>query len=419
MEELSAVCGNREGAAMDDKLYYQDAYLQSFEAEIVKRGAEENGQPYVVLTQTAFYPTGGGQPCDLGTLGNRQVTDVEEVAGEIRHRLDAPIAEDVTKVAGQIDWERRFDLMQQHAGQHILSASFIEIAGAQTVAFHLGREHVTIDVELDTLAAELAERVERLANQIVMENRPIEARFVTEEELAQLPLTKQPTVTENIRVVMIKDFDYNPCGGTHPHTTGEVGPIKIIGWERHRGNIRVQFVCGARAFADYSRKQKLLQDLMRLLGTSESEACEVLGRLLTEKEALKEALQQKEMELLSLEAERLRKESEGLGGNLRLVLTSFAGRSMQELQQLARAITSQDAKAIVLFATTGEKLQLVFARGTDVTVEMNQLVKETLPLIDGKGGGSPSMAQGGGAATLPVDDLLSHARGLLLAKIEG
>ncbi|USG68416.1 DHHA1 domain-containing protein [Brevibacillus ruminantium] len=404
---------------MDDKLYYQDAYLQSFEAEIVKRGAEENGQPYVVLTQTAFYPTGGGQPCDLGTLGNRQVTDVEEVAGEIRHRLDAPIAEDVTKVAGQIDWERRFDLMQQHAGQHILSASFIEIAGAQTVAFHLGREHVTIDVELDTLAAELAERVERLANQIVMENRPIEARFVTEEELAQLPLTKQPTVTENIRVVMIKDFDYNPCGGTHPHTTGEVGPIKIIGWERHRGNIRVQFVCGARAFADYSRKQKLLQDLMRLLGTSESEACEVLGRLLTEKEALKEALQQKEMELLSLEAERLRKESEGLGGNLRLVLTSFAGRSMQELQQLARAITSQDAKAIVLFATTGEKLQLVFARGTDVTVEMNQLVKETLPLIDGKGGGSPSMAQGGGAATLPVDDLLSHARGLLLAKIEG
>ncbi|MGG3492671.1 alanyl-tRNA editing protein, partial [Brevibacillus choshinensis] len=201
---------------MKDRLYYQDAYTQQFSAEVMTRGTEGDGTPFVVLSQTAFYPTGGGQPSDQGLLGEVRVIDVEEVDGEIHHRLSEPLPEPLAQVEGRIDWERRFDHMQQHAGQHILSASFLEVADAETVAFHLGKERVTIDVRLDELTAEVWEAVEQRANQIVLENRPISARFVDDEELATLPLKKQPTVTENIRVVIIPEFDYNPCGGTHP-----------------------------------------------------------------------------------------------------------------------------------------------------------------------------------------------------------
>lgn len=406
------IAGDWKGVPMNDRLYYQDVDLQTFEADVIKRGVEADGTAYVVLNQTAFYPTGGGQPCDTGTIEGVAVTDVEEVDGEIRHRLEAPLPEKTQRVTVRIDWDRRFDHMQQHTGQHILSATFIKLADAQTVAFHLGRDHVTIDVALSELTPELIEKAERQANQVVLENRPIDARFVTAEELEQLPLTKQPTVSENIRVVIIPDYDYNPCGGTHPKTTGEVGPIKIIGWERRRGNIRIQFLCGWRALADYTRKQHLLQDLTRMMTTSEAEIADMLQRLLAEKEALKDSLQQKETELLTYEAARYLKEAAELG-NARVVQASFTGRSMQELQQLARTLTSQDEHVIALLATTTDKLQLVFARGAQVAAPMNQLLKETLPLIDGKGGGNPAMAQGGGAPTVAADAVLDHARGLL------
>lgn len=208
---------------MKDRLYYQDAYVKTFTAEVTKRGVEENGTPYVVLSQTAFYPTGGGQPSDHGHLGETRVIDVEEVDGEVRHRLASPIPEETVQLEGSIDWERRFDHMQQHAGQHILSAAFLEVVGAETVAFHLGKERVTIDVRLDELTPEVWEAVEQRANQIVLENRPISARFVDDEELATLPLKKQPTVTENIRVVIIPEFDYNPCGGHTLHIPAKWG----------------------------------------------------------------------------------------------------------------------------------------------------------------------------------------------------
>ena len=255
---------------MNDRLYYQDDYIQTFSAQITKRGTEEDGTAYVVLSETAFYPTGGGQPCDLGLLGDIQVVDVEEIGGEVRHRLSSPLPEEITEVTGQIDWERRFDHMQQHAGQHILSAAFLEVVQAETLAFHLGKERVTIDVRLDELTEDVWIKVEQRANQVVLENHPIIVRFVDEAELATLPLKKQPSVTENIRVVMIPDFDYNPCGGTHPARTSEVGMIKILGWERHRGNIRLEFICGWRALRDYTRKQATVRELASHLLTSET-----------------------------------------------------------------------------------------------------------------------------------------------------
>jgi len=400
---------------MRDRLYYQDAYQQAFTATITKRGAEDDGTPFVVLSQTAFYPTGGGQPADHGSLGDIRVVDVEEVEGEIRHRLAEQLHESWEQVEGRIDWERRFDHMQQHAGQHILSASFRELANAETVAFYLGSERVTIDVRLDELTPEVWEQVERRANQIILENRPIIARFVEEEELAGLPLHKQPAVTKDIRLVIIPEFDYNPCGGTHPSRTGEVGLIKILGWERHRGNVRLEFLCGWRAMREYTAKQQKVKEAARLLGTNEGDLIPELERLLNERDALKQALQEKEKLLLAEEVRQALTETTPLGA-YRVLKKAFTDRTIQQLQQFAQQVNAQAADVMSLLATTaGEKRQLVFSRGQDVSVAMNQLMKEVLPVIDGKGGGSPSVAQGGGTATLPAEEVLTLAR----QKLEG
>ncbi|MED1949449.1 alanyl-tRNA editing protein [Brevibacillus centrosporus] len=401
---------------MKDRLYYQDAYVKTFTAEVTKRGVAENGTPYVVLSQTAFYPTGGGQPSDLGLLDEIRVIDVEEVDGEVRHRLASPIPEETVQLEGSIDWERRFDHMQQHAGQHILSAAFLEVVGAETVAFHLGKERVTIDVRLDELTPEVWEAVEQRANQIVLENRPISARFVDDEELATLPLKKQPTVTENIRVVIIPEFDYNPCGGTHPAHTGEVGMIKILGWERHRGNIRLEFICGWRALRDYTRKQSMVREVSKLLMTSDAELVAQAERLVAERDALKQSLVEKERLLLEGEVRQHLAQADQLGG-VRLLEMTFSDRSIQQLQQFAHQAVAQAPDVVCLLAATGEKLQLVFARGAEVNVAVNQLIKDTLPIIDGKGGGNAAMAQGGGQPTRPAQEVLDHAKQLLKAAL--
>ncbi|MDF2679629.1 MAG: alanyl-tRNA synthetase [Brevibacillus sp.] len=401
---------------MKDRLYYQDAYTQLFSAEVTQRGAENDGTPFVVLSQTAFYPTGGGQPSDQGLLGGVRVIDVEEVDGEIRHRLSEPLPEPLAQVEGRIDWERRFDHMQQHAGQHILSASFLEVAGAETVAFHLGKERVTIDVRLDELTAEVWEGVEHRANQIVLENRPISARFVDDEELATLPLKKQPTVTENIRVVIIPEFDYNPCGGTHPARTGEVGMIKMLGWERHRGNIRLEFICGWRAMRDYTKKQAMVRELSKLLMTSDVELVSQTERLLAERDSLKQSLVEKERLLIEIEVRQLLAQA-SQAGKVRIMQQTFTDRTIQQLQQLAHQAVAQAPDVVCLLAATGEKLQLVYARGSEVDVAVNQLMKDTLPLIEGKGGGNPAMAQGGGLPSLPAEEVLAHARKQLEASL--
>ena len=192
---------------MQSKLYYQDPYIQTFSAQILKQESDETGKNYIILNQTAFYPTGGGQPHDTGRIADRAVIDVEEVNGEIRHYLDAPLRVADSNVTCTIDWERRFDHMQQHAGQHILSAAFDHLFGYKTVGFHMGTENLTIDLATEELTKEEAQKAEELANKIILENRPIETKWVTEEELSQYELRKETKVKEDIRLVIIPDFD--------------------------------------------------------------------------------------------------------------------------------------------------------------------------------------------------------------------
>lgn len=388
---------------MQAKLYYQDAYIQTFSARILKQESDENGKNYVVINQTAFYPTGGGQPHDTGQVADRAVLNVEEVNGEIRHYLEEPIVQAESNVSCTIDWDRRFDNMQQHAGQHILSAAFDHLYSYKTVGFHMGAENLTIDLETEELTKEEAGKAEELANKIILENRPIEIKWVTEEELSQYALRKETKVKEDIRLVIIPDFDYNGCGGTHPKATGEVSAVKILDWEKQRKNTRIQFACGSRVIRKLGEKQNVLLQLTNLLNAPEKDMDQAVIRLLENEKQLTQALEQAKESLLQYEAKELAEQ------NQTVITKVFENRTIQELQKLARMIVSNHENSLVfLVATDGTRLQVVCAKGKARTENMKMLIGEILPMIKGKGGGNDSFAQGGGEALLTGEQILDQ-----------
>ena len=393
---------------MGSKLYYKDPYMTTFTTTLKKLDQDQEGRVYAVLAETAFYPTGGGQPYDTGTLNDVKVIDVEEIDGEIRHYLSDEIQEGGSEITGEVDWSRRFDHMQQHAGQHILTAAFVELFGFATVAFHLGKESLTIDLDVEQLTEEQAQAAEELANQIILENRPIETKWVTEGELAQYSLRKQLSVTENIRLVIIPDFDYNGCGGTHPRSTAEGGAITILDWEKQKKNTRVRFICGNRTRNQLHQKHKVLKELTELLNTPEQELAAAAKRLLENGKALEKRIDELNDSLLEYEAKDLLASAEESEKGL-IISKVFQSRSIQEIQKLARAITALSSASLVfLINEAEEKLQFVCARGSVPNVSMKQVAAELLKLVNGKGGGNDLFAQGGGEALLTGEQLLVH-----------
>ncbi|MGG3915117.1 alanyl-tRNA editing protein [Rossellomorea vietnamensis] len=388
---------------MTVKQYYQDAYIKSFHTYIQEQKLGESGW-YVVLEETAFYPTGGGQPHDTGTLQDKRMINVEEVNGEIRHYIEEPFSDISGVVKGQIDWERRFDHMQQHAGQHILSAAFAEALQYETISFHLGKEVLTIDLNVSDISESDALKAEELANRIIREARPIETKWVTQTELSDYPLRKQPTVTDEIRLVIIPDFDYNGCGGTHPRSTSEVGAIKILDWEKHKGHIRLQFVCGERVLHQLHRKHGLLKELTSVLQAPEETMVPTAKQLLVKQKEQEKALEGLKDVLLTYEAE-------GLLGTHKdgfiLIQKAYSDRPIQELQKIAQHIISKREEAIVvLVVQNDQKLQLVAAKGSLPTINLREVAQKVFPLINGKGGGKESFVQGGGEAVMGKEELL-------------
>lgn len=393
---------------MEQKLFYQDAYLQSFTASVVKQQQDEAGNIFVVLDKTAFYATGGGQPYDTGTINDIQVVNVEEIDGQIRHYLEKPLPS-AGEVFGAINWMRRFDHMQQHAGQHILSAAFEELFAFETISFHLGTEILTIDLNIEDITEQQANETEALANQIILENRPIETKWVSAEEVLRYPLRKQLSVSENIRLVIIPDFDYNGCGGTHPRTTGQVGSIKVLGWERQKKKVRVQFVCGNRVLAQLGQKQKVLQQLSPLLNAPEQDMAAAVCRLVETSKEKEKALEEARDLLLQFEAKGLLESGTNQNGTV-LITKVLQNRTIQELQKLARIITALSSGVVIFLAAENEsRIQLVCARGEAANGNMKNMIGELLPFINGKGGGNELLAQGGGEAVLSGEQLLQIA----------
>jgi len=387
---------------LKDRIYYQNAYKKTFTARIVKNGVDLEGRPYVVLSNTAFYPTGGGQPHDTGTIDEVRVIDVEEVDSEIHHFLEEEL-HSKKDVEGAIDWERRFDHMQQHTGQHILTAAFVRLFGFQTVSFHLGNELVSIDLDTENVTREQLSAAEKLANDIILENRPIETKWVTEDELSEFSLRKELSVSDEIRLVIIPDFDTNGCGGTHPSSTGQIGLLKILSTEKQRGKVRVHFACGGRVLQQLHRKHEELSAASKLLSAPENGVSTTIERLLASHYTLEKSLEKAKEDLLSFEAKHL---SDNRNGNI--IRVSFTDRTVQELQKLARLIVAEDDSVIVFFIAESEnRLQFVAAKGASVGLSMKLVSATVLPPINGKGGGNDAFVQGGGERTMTAEELLN------------
>lgn len=400
---------------MTERLYYNDPYVVRFSARVVER-LEWEGQQAVVLDRTAFYPTGGGQPHDTGRLHDVAVIEVieREPTGEVVHILDGPLKDD--EVDGRVDWERRFDLMQQHTGQHILSAAFLEKLGANTVGFHLSADYSTIDLDRAPLSSQDLDAVEALANSIVFENRRAVARWVRDDEVSSLPLRKPLAHQGPVRVVEIPDFDCSACGGTHVASTGEVGLIKITKSERRGAETRVEFLCGRRALDDYSTKNALVMELAREYTVSHRELADMVHRLADDLKQTRRELRRTRDALLDAEAKALWHEA-GMVGQVRVVRALFVGRDSDDLKHLAQRLVEQP-KTVALLATGGEAGQkglFTFACSADLDLHMGALVREACQVIGGGGGGRPQFAQGGGPQGERVEEGLAAAY-LILAE---
>ncbi len=388
---------------INERLYYADSYLRHFSAHVVAR-ADRAGKPSVALDQSAFYPEGGGQPADTGTLDGIAVVDVQVEDGVVWHMLAQPLAGEV--VQGQIDWSRRFDHMQQHHGQHLLSAAFERLYELRTVSFHLGVASATIDLAASALTAEQIIAAEDLTNQVIWEDRPVLARFVSAEELAQLPLRKAPQVSGPVRVVSVPEFDHSACGGTHPRSTGGVGLAHIRRWERRAGVVRVEFVCGDRAVRELRWKNAALARIAGALSVGAEEVEAAVTRLRDAEERARKRLQNLGDQLIDYEAQDLIAHAE-LVGSVRVVRRAYADRGLEEVRALARAISA--GGCIALLGLRAEKTQLIFARAEGLALDCGKLLRETLAPFGGRGGGQPALAQGGLPDAASLEEALDAA----------
>jgi alanyl-tRNA synthetase len=410
---------------MTTRLYYTDPYLQAFDA-IVARVDRTPERLSVILDRTAFYPTSGGQPFDTGQLGDFRVIDViDEEDGTIAHVLDqgrrtdegprtdqGPRALDQGQtVRGSIDWPRRFDHMQQHTGQHMLSAAIDKLCGVRTVSFHLGAEVSTIDVARELSASEIA-AAESEANRVVWEDRPVTIRFADSDEAARLPLRKESLRGGTLRLIDIESFDLSACGGTHVSRTGGIGIIAVANWERFKGGQRIEFVCGGRALQRFRTTRDAVTSSVRLLSVLPDELPAAIQRMQAEAKDRKRAFAGAQEELGRFRAEELAASGEPIAAG-RVVLRAIDADA-NGLKSLATAVAAKPGSIVVLVSVSRPVL-IVAACSTDVTaVSAQQIVSRLTGQFGGRGGGRPELAQAGGLDADP-DAVLTAVRDLITA----
>lgn len=387
-----------------ERLYYRDSRLLEFDARVIGLSELDDGQIAVTLDRTAFYPTGGGQPTDTGTLGDARVVDCIDAEDEgILHVIQGPAPEVGNTIHGKIDKLRRLDHLQQHTGQHILSAAFVKLFDASTLGFRMLEHECEIDVELENPTDERIEQAVDLANQIIWESRPISIREVSPEEAAALPLRKEPARSGELRVIEIDDFDLTPCGGTHAKSSGEVGVIAVRSWERAKGLTRVHFMAGLRALADYRKANHTAREVAALFSAGREDSPGLVSRVVEENKKLRRRVGELEQIACRVEAEDLialalaagSVTNEGEIGST-VIARVFDDRSAESLKQFALALIAHPNTVALLGSSDGDSGRLVFARSPDAPGDMNALMRQACETIDGRGGGKPDMAQGGG-----------------------
>lgn len=390
-----------------DKLYYKDQYLKEFTAEILDV-IEVNGTFHVVLDKTAFFPGGGGQHCDLGYIENHKVIDVFEKDGLIYHVTETkPIK--IHKVKCKIDWNRRLDGMQQHLGQHVLSGCFFTLFNANTVSVHVGKEISTVDIQ-GFLDEESIRKAEKMANEIIQENIEVEFLTPSKKELKKLKLRRDlPNTDEQIRIVKIGDLDINACCGVHPSKTLDLQIIKIRRWEKHKGATRIEYLTGKRAVEDYFRKDEFRNKICKFLNCGEEDAIHSMNKLSSELKDIKEENRKIKLEMADYQIKEM-KENAIKVNKLNVVKKIYNDGDLKYLTKIAEKITLDD-NMVVLFAIKFEdKVNLIFACSKNIKgLSMNVLLKDAITLIDGRGGGSNFLAQGGGKNSSNLDGAMDYA----------
>lgn len=384
------------------KLYYSQPWLRELDTRITSQ-REVEGKYLVVLAETIFYPTGGGQPHDLGTINGIPILDVFEEDGTVFHVLPVPL--EGSSAHGVLDWPRRLDHMQQHSGQHLLSAIFQDEYGYRTESFHLGAEYCSIDITTPDLTRQEQLAAEARANELILEDLPVFTYTLQPEEFGQVPLRKIPDLPGPLRIVEIQGFDYSPCSGTHVGKTGQIGLLKILKAERYKGMTRVYFLCGGRALEDYRRKHEICSELVALLAVPEGEVVERVSADLERRKELEKLVEELQGELLELRARELVSRSEGP------FFLELPEASIPEAQRLARAVLNLTQALVVI--NLGERL--VLAHNLPAGPNLGQLIKDQAQPLGGRGGGSPTAAQ----VYFPDPGRLQEFLGVLRQEIAG
>ncbi|HUK65315.1 MAG TPA: DHHA1 domain-containing protein [Anaeromyxobacteraceae bacterium] len=399
---------------MTERLYLSQPYLVGFEAEVTGERRLHDRRA-LVLSRTAFYPEGGGQPADRGALGGARVVDVQEVDGEVLHAVEGEVQGN--PVAGQIDWARRQDHMQQHHGQHLLSATFEAALGAVTLSFHLGEDRSTIDLDVpaDRLKPARLAEIEQAVNALIFQDLAVETRELSKEELERLPLRKDPV--KGSRVVMVRDrsgalVDASPCGGTHPQRTGEVGALAILRAVKWGAGARVEFLCGGRVLSFLRQSSEALSEVAAALRCAPKEVPAAARRMGEELVLDRKELRTLLVALSLAEATRLAGKPDPIVEELALP----GGDAPSYLRSVGQALAARGRLALLGARAEGRAF-LCFARGPDPRgADLSGLLREAAAVLGGKGGGTVELSQGSGPEGEKLPEALELARGRLAAK---
>ncbi len=376
---------------MTEKIYLENPYLRQIDARIVEK-KYLNNKYYIKTNRTIFYPNlAGGQPGDKGTINGVEVLDTYEEGNDIIHVVKDNIHSD--KVQLSIDWENRFDYMQQHSGQHLLSAVFYKLYSGKTVGFYIGKEYVYIDINIPNINKIHIEKIEEFANKIIFSNFQIKSYIIEKKDMEKIPVRKEPIVNSNIRIVEIDGIDFSPCCGTHVRNTGEIGMIKIRKVENYKGNIRVEFVCGNRALIDYSWKSNYIRNISNLLSTKDKNVYDRVKKLYSQKEVLEKENRALREELYKYKAQELLKKARLIKG-VNFICHKFENIEPKEINSIVSHINTLKNNILILGLNNKNNANYIISRSSNININMKNIHNEITQNINIKGGGSPQTVQG-------------------------
>lgn len=394
-----------------EKIYYTDQYIKEFTAEI-QDILEIDNKYHVLLNKTAFFPGGGGQFCDLGMIDLHKVIDVYEKEGKVYHILEKK-PRNIHKVKCKIDWERREDGMHQHFGQHVLSGSFFKLLNANTVSFHLGKETSTVDIQ-GILDEDQIRKVEYYANEMISKNIEVETLIPSKKDLKKIWIRRDlPDTSEEIRIVRIGELDSNACCGVHPKSTLDLKMIKIKRWEKNKGNTRIEFLAGKRAI-DYSlRRDRYLTDICKYLSCSDEEAIKGINNLNDKLEMIMDNNKRLEDEVIRYEINDIIENSIKLN-DICIVKKIYDNKNIKYILKIASKLSDYNNIVALLGIKNEDKVNLIFTCSKNLEyINISNILKDVITLVDGKGGGNNFLAQGGGKNNGNLESSIDYALSII------